>query len=57
LSLFSVLAAKVAGYPVSAIAAKLGLGIPHDEIKDSVHDSTKVASTCFEPIVKSLRWE
>jgi carbamoyl-phosphate synthase/aspartate carbamoyltransferase len=41
------------------IAAKLGLGIPLNEIKNSV---TKVTSACFEPsldyvVVKIPRWD
>jgi hypothetical protein len=32
----SVLATKAAGYPLALIAAKLGLGIPHDEMKNLV---------------------
>ncbi|KAG5219928.1 Bifunctional pyrimidine biosynthesis protein [Salix suchowensis] len=40
------LASKATGYPLAFIAAKLGLGIPLNEIKNSV---TKVTSACFEP--------
>jgi len=47
------------GYPLSFIAAKLGLGIPFNEIKNSV---TKVTSAFFEPsldyvVVKIPRWD
>ncbi|XP_006456591.1 hypothetical protein AGABI2DRAFT_188488 [Agaricus bisporus var. bisporus H97] len=47
------------GYPLAFIAAKLGLGIPLNEIKNSV---TKVTSACFEPsldycVVKIPRWD
>ena len=55
----SALASKATGYPLAFIAAKLGLGIPLNEIKNSV---TKVTSACFEPsldyvIVKIPRWD
>ncbi|KIJ57802.1 hypothetical protein HYDPIDRAFT_64474, partial [Hydnomerulius pinastri MD-312] len=47
------------GYPLAFIAAKLGLGVPLNEIKNSV---TKVTSACFEPsldyvVVKIPRWD
>jgi carbamoyl-phosphate synthase / aspartate carbamoyltransferase len=53
------LASKATGYPLAFIAAKLGLGIPLNEIKNSV---TKVTSACFEPsldyvVVKIPRWD
>ncbi|KAH9984927.1 carbamoyl-phosphate synth [Russula vinacea] len=59
LSRSSALASKATGYPLAFIAAKLGLGIPLNEIKNSV---TKVTSACFEPsldyvIVKIPRWD
>lgn len=55
----SALASKATGYPLAFIAAKLGLGIPLNEIKNSV---TKVTSACFEPsldyvVVKIPRWD
>ncbi|KAK1219072.1 Carbamoyl-phosphate synthase [Marasmius sp. AFHP31] len=46
LSRSSALASKATGYPLAFIAVKLGLGIPLNEIKNSV---TKVTSACFEP--------
>ncbi|KAG2116980.1 ATPase domain protein [Suillus clintonianus] len=46
LSHSSALASKATGYPLAFIAAKLGLGVPLNEIKNSV---TKVTSACFEP--------
>lgn len=59
LSISSALASKATGYPLAFIAAKLGLGIPLNEIKNSV---TKVTSACFEPsldyvVVKIPRWD
>ncbi|KAK7028116.1 Carbamoyl-phosphate synthase [Paramarasmius palmivorus] len=59
LSRSSALASKATGYPLAFIAAKLGLGIPLNEIKNSV---TKVTSACFEPsldyvVVKIPRWD
>lgn len=47
------------GYPLAFIVAKLGLGIPLNEIKNSV---MKVTSACFEPsldyiVVKILCWD
>ncbi|KAG9004543.1 hypothetical protein FRB90_010873 [Tulasnella sp. 427] len=59
LSRSSALASKATGYPLAFIAAKLGLGIPLDEIKNSV---TKVTTACFEPsldycVVKIPRWD
>ncbi|KAF6756698.1 aspartate carbamoyltransferase [Ephemerocybe angulata] len=47
------------GIPLAFIAAKLGLGIPLNEIKNSV---TKETSACFEPsldycVVKIPRWD
>ncbi|RXW13114.1 hypothetical protein EST38_g12740 [Candolleomyces aberdarensis] len=59
LSCSSALALKATGYPLAFIAAKFGLGIPLNEIKNSV---TKVTSACFEPsldhvVVKIPRWD
>ncbi|KAJ7641416.1 hypothetical protein FB45DRAFT_1125203 [Roridomyces roridus] len=59
LSRSSALASKATGYPLAFIAAKLGLGIPLNEIKNSV---TQVTSACFEPsldycVVKIPRWD
>ncbi|KAH8809407.1 hypothetical protein F5884DRAFT_734528 [Xylogone sp. PMI_703] len=59
LSRSSALASKATGYPLAFIAAKLGLGIPLNEISNSV---TKVTCACFEPsldyvVVKMPRWD
>jgi carbamoyl-phosphate synthase/aspartate carbamoyltransferase len=59
LSRSSALASKATGYPLAFIAAKLGLGIPLNEIKNSV---TKKTVACFEPsldyvVVKIPRWD
>jgi carbamoyl-phosphate synthase/aspartate carbamoyltransferase len=59
LSRSSALASKATGYPLAFVAAKLGLGIPLNEIKNSV---TKVTSACFEPsldyvVIKIPRWD
>ncbi|KZV98927.1 carbamoyl-phosphate synth [Exidia glandulosa HHB12029] len=59
LSRSSALASKATGYPLAFIAAKLGLGIPLNAIRNSV---TKVTSACFEPsldycVVKIPRWD
>ena len=59
LSRSSALASKATGYPLAFIAAKLGLNIPLNEIKNSV---TKVTCACFEPsldyvVVKIPRWD
>lgn len=59
LSRSSALASKATGYPLAFIAAKLGLGIPLNEIRNTV---TKVTSACFEPsldycVVKMPRWD
>ena len=59
LSRSSALASKATGYPLAFIAAKLGLGIPLNEIANSV---TKVTCACFEPsldyvVVKIPRWD
>lgn len=34
-----IFATKAAGYPLALFTAKLGLGILHDRIKNSVHES------------------
>ncbi|TDL24366.1 carbamoyl-phosphate synth [Rickenella mellea] len=59
LSRSSALASKATGYPLAFIAAKLGLGIPLNEIKNNV---TKETSACFEPsldycVIKIPRWD
>lgn len=59
LSRSSALASKATGYPLAFIAAKLGLCIPLNEIRNTV---TKVTSACFEPsldyvVVKMPRWD
>jgi carbamoyl-phosphate synthase/aspartate carbamoyltransferase len=59
LSRSSALASKATGYPLAFVAAKLGLGIPLNEIKNSV---TRVTSACFEPsldyvVIKIPRWD
>lgn len=59
LSRSSALASKATGYPLAFIAAKLGLGIPLNDIKNSV---TKSTCACFEPsldyvVVKIPRWD
>ncbi|KAK0637320.1 hypothetical protein B0T17DRAFT_613923 [Bombardia bombarda] len=59
LSRSSALASKATGYPLAFIAAKLGLGIPLKDIKNTV---TKVTCACFEPsldyvVVKMPRWD
>jgi carbamoyl-phosphate synthase/aspartate carbamoyltransferase len=59
LSRSSALASKATGYPLAFVAAKLGLGMPLNEIKNSV---TKSTSACFEPsldyvVVKIPRWD
>ncbi|VVT55503.1 uncharacterized protein SAPINGB_P004629 [Magnusiomyces paraingens] len=59
LSRSSALASKATGYPLAFIAAKLGLNIRLDEIKNKV---TKVTCSCFEPsldyvVVKIPRWD
>lgn len=59
LSRSSALASKATGYPLAFIAAKLGLGIPLNKIKNTV---TKVTCACFEPsldyvVVKIPRWD
>lgn len=59
LSRSSALASKATGYPLAYIAAKIALGYPLTEIKNSV---TKVTTACFEPAldyvaVKLPRWD
>ncbi|GAM90204.1 hypothetical protein ANO11243_082450 [Dothideomycetidae sp. 11243] len=59
LSRSSALASKATGYPLAFIAAKLGLGIPLNDIKNTV---TKETVACFEPsldyvVVKIPRWD
>ena len=59
LSRSSALASKATGYPLAYTAAKLGLNIPLNEIKNSVTRST---CACFEPsldyvVVKIPRWD
>jgi carbamoyl-phosphate synthase large subunit len=59
LSRSSALASKATGYPLAFVAAKLGLGIPLPEIRNSVTRST---TACFEPsldyiVVKMPRWD
>ncbi|KAI8869908.1 carbamoyl-phosphate synth [Ramicandelaber brevisporus] len=59
LSRSSALASKATGYPLAFVAAKLGLGIPLNAIRNSV---TKVTTACFEPsldyvVVKVPRWD
>ncbi|KAG7307219.1 hypothetical protein JYU34_007375 [Plutella xylostella] len=59
LSRSSALASKATGYPLAYVAAKLALGIPLPEIKNSV---TGVTTACFEPsldycVVKIPRWD
>ena len=59
LSRSSALASKATGYPLAFVAAKLGLNIPLNEIKNAV---TKMTCACFEPsldyvVVKIPRWD
>ena len=59
LSRSSALASKATGYPLAFVAAKLGLGIPLNEISNAV---TKVTCASFEPsldyvVVKIPRWD
>ncbi|ODV62991.1 bifunctional carbamoylphosphate synthetase/aspartate transcarbamylase [Ascoidea rubescens DSM 1968] len=59
LSRSSALASKATGYPLAYTAAKLGLNIPLNEIRNSVTQSTY---SCFEPsldyiVVKIPRWD
>ncbi|XP_070556717.1 multifunctional protein CAD-like isoform X2 [Ptychodera flava] len=59
LSRSSALASKATGYPLAYVAAKLALGIPLPELRNSVTNST---TACFEPsldycVVKIPRWD
>ncbi|KAH8287029.1 hypothetical protein KR054_000750 [Drosophila jambulina] len=59
LSRSSALASKATGYPLAYVAAKLALGLPLPEIKNSVTGNT---TACFEPsldycVVKIPRWD
>ncbi|XP_049813698.1 CAD protein [Schistocerca nitens] len=59
LSRSSALASKATGYPLAYVAAKLALGIPLPNIKNSVTGTT---TACFEPsldycVVKIPRWD
>ncbi|KAF2277390.1 aspartate carbamoyltransferase [Westerdykella ornata] len=59
LSRSSALASKATGYPLAFVAAKLGLGIPLNDISNSV---TRVTCACFEPsldyvVIKIPRWD
>ncbi|XP_050310557.1 CAD protein isoform X2 [Anthonomus grandis grandis] len=59
LSRSSALASKATGYPLAYVAAKLALGTPLPDIKNSV---TGVTTACFEPsldycVVKVPRWD
>ena len=59
LSRSSALASKATGYPLAYTAAKLGLNIPLDKVKNSITQST---CACFEPsldycVVKIPRWD
>lgn len=59
LSRSSALASKATGYPLAFVAAKLGLGIPLNEVQNAV---TKKTQACFEPsldyiVTKIPRWD
>uniref|UniRef100_A0A3P8T0G4 Multifunctional protein CAD n=1 Tax=Amphiprion percula TaxID=161767 RepID=A0A3P8T0G4_AMPPE len=59
LSRSSALASKATGYPLAYVAAKLGLGIPLPQLKNSVTNQT---TANFEPsldycVVKVPRWD
>jgi len=59
LSRSSALASKATGYPLAFVAAKLGLGIPLNEVQNAV---TKKTQACFEPsldyiVTKMPRWD
>ncbi|KAJ1919393.1 Carbamoyl-phosphate synthase [Mycoemilia scoparia] len=59
LSRSSALASKATGYPLAFVAAKLGLGIPLNKIRNTV---TKKTISCFEPsldyiVAKIPRWD
>ncbi|XP_061197574.1 CAD protein-like isoform X1 [Saccostrea echinata] len=63
LSRSSALASKATGYPLAYVAAKLALGIPLPELRNSVTNSKENSTTaCFEPsldycVVKIPRWD
>jgi len=59
LSRSSALASKATGYPLAFVAAKLALGHPLPQLRNSV---TEVTSACFEPsldyvVCKIPRWD
>lgn len=59
LSRSSALASKATGYPLAFVAAKLGLNMPLNKIKNTV---TQKTCACFEPsldyvVVKIPRWD
>jgi len=59
LSRSSALASKATGYPLAFVAAKLGLGIPLNDVQNAV---TKKTQACFEPsldyvVTKMPRWD
>ncbi|XP_065831143.1 multifunctional protein CAD-like isoform X2 [Oscarella lobularis] len=59
LSRSSALASKATGYPLAYVAAKLALGVPLSDLKNSV---TMATTACFEPsldylVVKVPRWD
>jgi len=59
LSRSSALASKATGYPLAAVAARLGLGYGLDELTNAV---TRVTTACFEPaldyvVCKLPRWD
>ena len=59
LSRSSALASKATGYPLAAVAAKLGLGYGLNELPNAV---TRVTTACFEPaldyvVCKLPRWD
>ncbi|RUT79807.1 carbamoyl-phosphate synthase (glutamine-hydrolyzing) large subunit [Ancylomarina longa] len=59
LSRSSALASKATGYPLAAVAAKLGLGYALHELKNAV---TQTTTACFEPaldyvVCKIPRWD
>ena len=59
LSRSSALASKATGYPLAFVAAKLGLNIPLNELRNNV---TRETCACFEPsldyvVTKIPRWD
>ncbi|XP_071964992.1 multifunctional protein CAD-like [Antedon mediterranea] len=59
LSRSSALASKATGYPLAYVAAKLSLGIPLPQLRNTVTNET---TACFEPsldycVVKIPRWD